>query len=125
MVATFTKELEEEIESQGGWSQASKFDHPDPLTKDQVESKGKAVEGASASDLEGCIQISSDLVSSGDFDNNITIKFTPLLLNSPKVLNPKFLDQSKNPQSQPSQLGTAFEVIALSNQGQPSNSKKA
>ena len=48
---TFTEELEDETETQGGGSQTSKSDHPSLLAKGQVESKAKATPCSGASDF--------------------------------------------------------------------------
>ena len=70
---TFTEELEDETETQGGGLQTSKSDHPSLLTKGQVESEAKAIPCGSASDLEGCLEVLSGHASFGGFDDNLTI----------------------------------------------------
>ena len=79
---TFTKELEDEIKTQGGGLQTSKSDHPCLLTKGQVESKAKAIPCSGASDLEGCLEVSSGHALSGGFHDNLTIEFTSSLMHS-------------------------------------------
>ena len=76
-----------------------KFGHPDPTTKDQVEPKSNVVVGTTASDLEGCLKVPSGLSSSGGFDNNLVIEFTPPIMYSLEVQSLYFIDQSKTPQS--------------------------
>ena len=85
LAVTFSEELEEETETQGGGSEVSKSGHPNPIAKDQVEPKSKAVVGTTASDLEGCLEVPSGLASSGGFDDNLIIEFASPILHSPEV----------------------------------------
>lgn len=82
MNVTFTEELKDETETQGGGSQTLKSDHLSPLTKGQVESKAKAIPCVNASNLECCLEIPSGRASSVGFDDNLTIEFTPSILDS-------------------------------------------
>ena len=85
LTVAFAEKLEDKTETQGGRSQASKSGHPDPTVKDQVKSKSKVVAGTTTSDLKGCLEIPSSLPSSGGFDENMVIEFTPPILFSPDV----------------------------------------
>ena len=121
---TFAEELKDETETQGGGSQTSKSDHPSLLTKGQVESKANAISGSSASDLECCLEFPSGHASSGGFDDNLTIEFTPSILHSLNVQTLVFLDKNKMPQSRLPPKDSAMEAPSSSNQGQPSKSTK-
>ena len=116
-MVTFVEELENETETQGGRSQASKSDHLNPTVKDQVESKTKAISSSGASDLEGCLEVPTGLSTSSGFDDNLIIHFTSLILQSLEVQNLDFLDKNKTPQSHPPQVGSASEVASPANQG--------
>ena len=113
LIVNFVEELEDETETQGGGSQASKSNHSDLMTKDQAESKSKAITSGGASDLEGCLEIPTGLSTSSVFDDNLVISFTPLILQSPEFQILDFLDKNKTPQSRPPQTGSASEAAGL------------
>ena len=119
LAVTFAEELEDKNKTQGGGSQSSKSDHLDTVAKGQVESKSKAISGNDTSNLEGCLEISPGLLSSGGFDNTLTITFTPLILHSPEVQTLDFLDKNETPQFRLPQTGLTSGVAILANQGQP------
>ena len=96
---TFAEELEDEIETQGIISQASKSDHQESSAKDQIESKSKAISSGSASNLEGCLEFPAGLSTSSGFDDNLIIYFNPPMLQSLKAQTLEFLDKRKTPQS--------------------------
>ena len=89
----FTDELDEETETQGEGSRASKSDHPDPLTKNQAKSKLPVVPSTDPLELEGCLNVPPGTISSGSFDDNVVITFSTPLLESPIVPNLDFMDQ--------------------------------
>jgi hypothetical protein len=97
LAVTFAEEYEDETENRGSESHASKSERPEVSSKDQADSKPKAVVSGEASGLEGCLEIPS---SSGGFDDNITITFGTPILQSPDVQTLDFLEKVATPQSQ-------------------------
>ena len=85
LAVNFIDELEDETETQGGGSQASKSDHLDLVAKGQVEYKSKAISCSGTSNLEGCLEIPPGLSSSGGFDDTLPITFTHPIFHSPEV----------------------------------------
>ena len=119
----FVEDLDEETETQGEGSQASKSNQPDPLAKDQAKSKSHVASGSNPSELEGCLNVPFGAILSGNFDDNVLIKFNPPLLDSPIIPNLDFLDQTGTPQSQLSLPGTASGSTSPLKQAQPSHPK--
>ena len=89
-----------------------------------MESKSKAISSGGASDLEGCLEIPSGLSTSSGFDDNLTIHFTPPILQSAEVQTLDFLNKAETPQSRPPQVDPALEAASPANQGQPPEFKK-
>ena len=69
------------------------IDSKDHLEQNQADSSVNPLE------LEGCLNIVSDVPSSGSFDDNVEIEFSRPLLESPAPPNLQFMDQT-TPQSQ-------------------------
>ena len=120
----FAEELEDKTETQGGGSQASKSDHLDSMTKDQVEPKSEAISSSGALDLEGCLEIIAFLSTSNGFDNNLIIHFSRRILQSPEVQTLDSIDKNETPQSHPPQVGSTSKAESPTNQGQPTCSRK-
>ena len=76
-----------------------KFYHLDPSAKNQAKSKPPVTLIIDPSELKGCLNVPSDVISSGGFDENIVITFSVPLLGSPVTPNLNFMDQAVTPQS--------------------------
>lgn len=102
----FVDELEDETETRQ--SQGSESGRPGGLGEDQADSKGKKVIEAIISDQ---VNIPSRPISSGGFDDNITIGFSSSILRTLDASNLFFLDQDKTPQSKPSQQVSTSQAV--------------
>ena len=114
LTVTFAEELDDETKNRGSESHVSKSEHLEVLGKDQADSKQKAVVSSGTSGLEGCLEIPS---SSGGFDDNLTITFGTLILQSPEVQTLDFLEKVTTPQSHLSK-GSEPEASSAAGQGQ-------
>ena len=114
LTVTFAEEYNDEAENRGSESHVSKSERPEVLSKDQADSKLKAVVSGGASGLEGCLEIPS---SSGGFDDNLTITFGTPILQSPEVQTLDFLEKVTTPQSHLSK-GSEPEASSTAGQGQ-------